>query len=308
MGKDKRYKIILSFLILLFFSINTKAEMIDRIVAIVGEDLILLSNLKKALVIKNLEDLKRIPREKQEQALDELIERSLLSQKAKKLGISVLEKEIDDEIESVKLANNITTEVLIEVLKKEGITLDDYRNIIRSQIIKAKIISREIRPNLYITDEALKNYYEKEIVGESQKFISFDVLTIYDDNSSSIREDIKDFYNLAKRGTSLSDIERSAKQKYKTLLSSVNDVKLSELAPELKKAMADLKENQLGPLVNFSQGFQIFILKKITYKGLKSFEEVKEELKKTYTKDQLNKLFNDYILGLKKEFYVEKRL
>ncbi len=308
MGKNKRSAIIT--LILLFLSIVNviHAQIIDRIVALSGEDLILLSNLKKALMVKNIEDLKKIPREKQEAALDELIERSLLSQKAKKLGITVLEKEIDEEIENVKAINNITTEILEEALKKEGVSLQDYRNIIRHQIVKAKIISREIRPNLYVTDEILKRYYEKDIVDESQKLVDFEVLTIYRERVEDLEDSVKDFYNLAKKGRTLKEIEEQAKSKFKTLYSVVNGVKFSELAPELKKAMSDMQENQLGPLVGFSEGFQIFILRKINYKGLKPFEEVKEELKKTYTKDRLNKLYADYLAELKKEFYVEKRL
>lgn len=307
MGKGKIIrKIAIFLLVILIFFKNSNGEIIDRIVAIVGDDLILLSNLKKSLLVKNNIDLTKIPKEKQELALDELIERSLLSQKAKKLGISVLEKEIDEEIENVKTTNNITTEVLIEALRKEGITLEDYRNIIRHQIIKAKIISREIRPNIYITDELLRIYYEKDIAGEEQKLISFDVLTIYDDKTENFENEVKELYKLAKNGSPLTELE--TKTKLNSLFSTVDNFKFSELAPELKTAMKDLKENQLGPLVRFSKGFQIFILKKISYKGLKSFEEVKEELKKTYTRERLNKLYQDYISDLKKEFYVEKRL
>lgn len=307
MGKGKIIrKLVFVLLICILFSKNSNGQIIDRIVAIVGDDLILLSNLKKSLLVKNNLELSKIPKEKQELALDELIERSLLSQKAKKLGISVLEKEIDEEIENVKSANNITTEVLVEALRKEGITLEDYRNIVKHQIIKAKIISREIRPNIYITDELLRNYYEKDIAGEEQKLISFDVLTVYDDKTENFENEVKELYKLAKNGTPLTELE--TKTRLNSLFSTVDNVKFSELAPELKSAMKDLKENQLGPLVRFSQGFQIFILKKISYKGLKSFEEVKEELKKTYTKDRLNKLYQDYITDLKKEFYVEKRL
>ncbi len=307
MGKNKILrKIVFILFFLILFSKSSSAGIIDRIVAIVGDDLILLSNLKKSLLVKNNEELQKIPREKQELALDELIERSLLSQKAKKLGIIVLEKEIDEEIENVKIANNITTEVLIEALKREGITLEDYRNIVRHQITKAKIISREIRPNVYVTDEILKNYYDKEIAGEDKKTISFDVLTIYDDKSENFEEEVKELYSLAKKGVPLADLE--TKTRRNALFSSVEDILFSELAPELKKAMKDLKENQLGPLIRFSQGFQIFILKKTGYRGLKSYDEVKDKLKNTYTVERINKLFQDYISDLKKEFYVEKRL
>lgn len=308
MGKNKSTgKIILLIILITLFTYTINyAEIIDRIIAIAGEDLILLSNLRKSLLVKENNELKKIPKEKQELALDELIERSLLSQKAKKLGITVLEKEVDEEIENIKNLNNITTEVLIETLRKEGLDLEDYKNILKHQILKAKIINREIRPNLYITDEILKSYYEKEIAKEDQKLISFEVLTIYDNNTSNLQKEVSELYKLAQNNTPLSELK--AKTNLNSSFSIVEDIKFSELALELKEAMKDMKVNQLGPLVKFSQGYQIFILRKISYKGLKSFDEVKEELKKVYTKEQINKLYQDYLTALKKEFYVEKRL
>lgn len=308
MGKNKSTgKIILLIILITLFTYTINyAEIIDRIIAIAGEDLILLSNLRKSLLVKENNELKKIPKEKQELALDELIERSLLSQKAKKLGITVLEKEVDEEIENIKNLNNITTEVLIETLRKEGLDLEDYKNILKHQILKAKIINREIRPNLYITDEILKSYYEKEIAKEDQKLISFEVLTIYDNNTSNLQKEVSELYKLAQNNTPLSELK--AKTNLNSSFSIVEDIKFSELALELKEAMKDMKVNQLGPLVKFSQGYQIFILRKISYKGLKSFDEVKEELKKVYTKEQINKLYQDYLTTLKKEFYVEKRL
>lgn len=67
MGKGKIIrKIAIFLLVILIFFKNSNGEIIDRIVAIVGDDLILLSNLKKSLLVKNNIDLTKIPKEKQE--------------------------------------------------------------------------------------------------------------------------------------------------------------------------------------------------------------------------------------------------
>lgn len=287
---------------------NINAEVYDRIVALVGEEPILLSQLKKSLRIDDYERLIKIPRDRQDKALDELIEKSLIEQKAKKLAITVTDKEVEEEVETVKKNNNITTEVLVEVLKKEGLSLEDYKEAIKSQILKAKLVNREVRSQVVVTDELLLTYYRTEIATEKETLVNFDVLTIYSDEKNELDSDIKDYYKLAKSKKSLESVLKEVDSKYKANLNNPRNVKLSLLSKELKEAIKDMKKDEVGPLIRFKEGYQIFILLSQGYEGLKPFEEVKEELKKKYMKDKLEKAYSDWLSELKKEFYVEKRL
>jgi len=310
MGRDRKVKIILALWLAVFFLFvpSVKAEIYERIVAIVGEEPILLSQLKKELRVDSNDKLIKIPREKQEQALDSLIEKSLILQKAKKLAITVTDKEVEEEVENVKKTNNITNEVLVEVLKKEGLTLEDYKEAIRGQILKAKLVNREVRSQVVVTDELLLTYYRTEIATDKETLVDFDVLTIFFDDKKELDDDIKDYYKLAKNKKSLIDVHKEASSKYKTTLGNPRGVKLSSLSKELKDAIKDMRKDEVGPLIRFKDGYQIFILLSQGYEGLKPFEEVKEELKKKYMKDKLEKAYTDWLSELKKEFYVEKRL
>jgi len=310
MGRDRKVKIILALWLAVFFLFvpSLKAEIYERIVAIVGEEPILLSQLKKELRVDSNDKLIKIPREKQEQALDSLIEKSLILQKAKKLAITVTDKEVEEEVENVKKTNNITNEVLVEVLKKEGLTLEDYKEAIRGQILKAKLVNREVRSQVVVTDELLLTYYRTEIATDKETLVDFDVLTIFFDDKKELDDDIKDYYKLAKNKKSLIDVHKEASSKYKTTLGNPRGVKLSSLSKELKDAIKDMRKDEVGPLIRFKDGYQIFILLSQGYEGLKPFEEVKEELKKKYMKDKLEKAYTDWLSELKKEFYVEKRL
>jgi len=310
MGRDRKVKIILALWLAVFFLFvpSVKAEIYERIVAIVGEEPILLSQLKKELRVDSNDKLIKIPREKQEQALDSLIEKSLILQKAKKLAITVTDKEVEEEVENVKKTNNITNEVLVEVLKKEGLTLEDYKEAIRGQILKAKLVNREVRSQVVVTDELLLTYYRTEIATDKETLVDFDVLTIFFDDKKELDDDIKDYYKLAKNKKSLIDVHKEASSKYKTTLGNPRGVKLSSLSKELKDAIKDMRKDEVGQLIRFKDGYQIFILLSQGYEGLKPFEEVKEELKKKYMKDKLEKAYTDWLSELKKEFYVEKRL
>lgn len=314
MGKDRKYKlsinVVFTMLVLAvaLFSKTAHSEMFERIVALVGDEPILLSQLKKELKVTDTQSMVNIPREKQEKVLDDIIERHLIKQKAKKLGIIVTDKEVEEEVENVKKANNITTEVLVEVLKRENLTLEDYRETIKSQILKAKLVNREVRPQVVVTDEILLTYYRTEIASEKEILVDFDVLTIFADEKSELDEDIKDYYKMAKNKKDLKNVEELASAKYKAVLNNPRGIKVATLSKELKESIKDLKNGELGPLVKFKDGYQIFILLNQGYQGLKPFEEVKEELKKTYMKDKLDKAYSEWMSELKKEFYVEKRL
>lgn len=294
--------------VLLCFSL-THAEIIERVVAVVGEEPILLSGLIKVIGAHDDKALLRIPREKQEKALDELIEKSLLEQKAKKIGVSATDKEIDEEVENIKKTNNITSEVLVEALKKEGVTIEEYRDNIRVQIIKAKLVNREVRSQIAVTDELLKQFYLKEIAGEKERLVNFDVITFYDDGKGRLEESIKDYLKLAKDKKPLVDIHKIAeKDNFKVLFGSPRGIKMSAISQELKDSMKNMREGELGPLVRFKDGYQIFIYMGEGVEGMKPFGEVKEELKKRYLKDKMDKAYTDWINEVKKEIYVEKRL
>lgn len=310
MGRNRKDKLIFVVIILflVFTAVNGRSEIYDRIVAIVGEEPILLSQLKKELRVGSNESLLKISREKQEEALNNLIEKSLIEQKAKKLAITVTEKEVDEEIENVKKNNNITTEVLVEVLKKEGLTLAQYREAIKSQILRAKLVNREVRPQVVVTDEILLAYYRTEIATEKDTLVDFDVITFYLDDKLELEDDIKEYYKMAKNKKPFDEIYKEAAKKYKVVLNTPRKVKLSSLSKELVVALKNMNSGDLGPLVRFKEGYQIFMLLSQSYEGLKPFEEIKESLKARYMKEKLEKTYKSWLDDLKKEFYVEKKL
>ncbi|MCX7769857.1 MAG: SurA N-terminal domain-containing protein [Proteobacteria bacterium] len=307
MGTGRKNKLIYIFLFVFLPSL-VMGETIDKIVAIVGDTPITLTNLRKFLKLKSNNELVKLPNIEKDRALDMLIEKELIEQKAKKLGIGVSDKEIDEEIENVKKINNITTEILELALQKEGMTLSEYKEIVRFQILKAKVVNREVRPFVVVTDEILMNYYQTEIASGLEKVVSFRVLTFYENQKNKLERDIKDYYNMAQKGVSFEEIVKKASEKYNVTDTTSENVKLKTLSIELQEAIGNMKPPQLGPLVKFDMGFQIFKLNSLKHEGLKPFEEIKEDLKKQYQKDKMEQIYKKWLEDLKKEIYVEKRL
>ena len=84
--------------------------------------------------------------------LERLIEKRLTDQKVKELGIKVGDDEIRQSIDDVKRQNNnMTQEQLVDALKNQGYTLEQYEGQIREQLERLRLVSMEVRSKVYVS-------------------------------------------------------------------------------------------------------------------------------------------------------------
>jgi len=162
-----RWVFIATFLALFVFFLPVSAEVIDRVVATVNEGTITSSDLKEAVDLYehqmgqanqqafSQQDRKGLER----RVLEDLIDKTLIEDFAKKTGIEASDEEIDRAIQEVLARAHISEAELREALKKDGLEYTEYRQQIRDQIIKAKMVQREIRARVNIKEEQIEEYY-----------------------------------------------------------------------------------------------------------------------------------------------------
>ena len=126
------------------------AELVDRVVAVVNDDVILLSELQEAIkpYVQRLSGLNYPPEKAaqmrfkiREDILDQLIDRQLTDQEVRRLGLSVEAAEIDSAIERIKQTNFLTDETLREAIAKQGYSLAEYRSNVSQQILRSKLVN-----------------------------------------------------------------------------------------------------------------------------------------------------------------------
>lgn len=117
------------------------AEMVDKIVAVVGGEIITES------------DVRQLPKEGKKEPLTELIHARLLDQEMEKLGIEVSDGEIAEAIQGILSKNKIGLENLKAELVQKGIPYERYKKDIAGQIRKMKFIGRVIVPRIRLTEE-----------------------------------------------------------------------------------------------------------------------------------------------------------
>ncbi|MBC8246656.1 MAG: SurA N-terminal domain-containing protein, partial [Deltaproteobacteria bacterium] len=145
-------------------------EMVDRIVAVVNEEIITLSDLnavyRPVLTAArargySLKKQRKILFKARADILEDLIDNMLVDQEVKRLNLSVREAEIAAAIRKEKDARVLTDREFREYLKQQGLTVDKYRKRIRLQMLREKMIDSEIISKVVVTPQEIATYYEQ---------------------------------------------------------------------------------------------------------------------------------------------------
>jgi peptidyl-prolyl cis-trans isomerase SurA len=89
--------------------------------------------------------------------LDELINNEILSERAKKLNAEASDGEVEDKFTEMK--SPYTEEEFQRQLKDRGISVDDLKRNLRSQLSIQKLINREVVAKISISDQDVTDFY-----------------------------------------------------------------------------------------------------------------------------------------------------
>ena len=162
---------LLAWAAFLLFAAATPSwgEIVDRVIAVVNDDVITQYELENTveLVLKRYGpdippgDRERISGEARKVFLDRMIDDLLLRQEAKRLGITVREEEVSNTIQEYLKRRKMSMEDLQQVLVREGSSYEKYRESTRNDMIKTRILQREIRPRVSVTNDEIGLFYQE---------------------------------------------------------------------------------------------------------------------------------------------------
>lgn len=152
---------------LLSSHINAAPQLIDRIVAIAGEDVVMLSELATASVTLQQKlraaNVSPMPSQAtiQSKALNQLISEKLQLAEAETLGISADEATLNQALNRVAKNNNVSLAELRSALQQQGVSYTVFRENIRKQIILARLKNNEINNTVQVTKAEIDQHLSK---------------------------------------------------------------------------------------------------------------------------------------------------
>jgi len=136
---------------------------IDRIVAVVNDDVVMASELNdKIQSVKERLQQQGTPLPPdpvlKKQVLDRLIMTKLQLQMADRTGIKVDDETLNRTISNIAAQNKVSLSDFRKILEKDGYSYDQFRDDIRNQIKISRLRQRAVDDRVYVTDREINNY------------------------------------------------------------------------------------------------------------------------------------------------------
>ncbi|MCG8684707.1 MAG: SurA N-terminal domain-containing protein [Desulfobacterales bacterium] len=313
MAKIKNSIFLLVALTCLWTSPVFGEEIIDRIVAIVNNEIVTLSELNKAtqrykdniLASQNTDARKKeLIKQLESDMLGQLVETSLTIQEAGKYGIQVSEEDIDQAIENFKKTNKLNQEQLEQGLAAEGLTLEEYRSRMSDQILQSMLVNRAVRSKIVITDDEIETYYEahKEDYSGVKKYQLRNIITHVEDDIIKVDDQLKknaDFAELAKEYSIGSNAAQGGE---------LGLFDITSFNEEIRSALKDVEKGQYTKIFKMGGTFQIIYVEDIVMEGSLTVEQATEKIQNILFKQRGEELFKEWMTSLKKNAHIELML
>ncbi|MFM2343541.1 MAG: hypothetical protein RLZZ210_149 [Pseudomonadota bacterium] len=159
-----KIKLIAIATTLALYGANTYAQTVDRIIAVVNNNVItqkeLLNNADA--IEKQLASIGKKVQVTRDEFLKEVLERLISDkvqiQRARDVGINLSDMEFNSIIESTSKQNNLTSAQFLESLQKAGVNMKQWQEEQRNNIILGRLRQKEVEPLVKVSESEIDSY------------------------------------------------------------------------------------------------------------------------------------------------------
>lgn len=284
-------------------------EVIDRIVAVVNDDLITLSDLNRYIssIPPGTAEIDR------DRVLNDLVEQMILEQEAAKLGITVSDPEIDMSIENIRTKAGMSHEQMEEMLKKENLTKEQFRKQWRLQIISGKLVNSIVKGRVAVTDDEIESLYKEyygNIENSDEVQIAHILISVNEQQPEQALEKASRIAELAKSGNDFSKLvaEYSDDTFSKEKEGVLGYFKKGELVSELEAVVAITEVGEVSGPVQTASGYHIIKVLNRNTLDSNSVDTYREQLRQEIYKKKVAEELQKYIATMRENAYIEIKL
>lgn len=315
-------KFVLSVCLFIGAQALSAKTLVDKIVASVGSEVVLYSELKKfpdridrvggvdetLLLGEPLSSLKK----NDGAQLAFLVREKIIESEIKRLGMSTSDAQLESEMAQMAKRGRMGSAEFVNYINSQGYSVDEYKKILKVRIERQSFFEREIISKLRITDEDAYSQYQTKNPNYKPSVGEFKIAQI--------------FFNLKKGGAAEAEARAQAAyariakgESFETLANQVDETpganpngllgsfKSGEFLPQIEKVIADLGVNEISPIVRGPGGYHIVkLLDKKTVLDpnfLRVKESIKAELVQKNFERQLKNWFEQKKLDANLKIY-----
>lgn len=309
-------KIILA--VSLFASICL-AEVVDRIVAVVNNEIVTLSELKdfSKKVSKNgmIDDLllfgQRVDSLKGNETaqLNYLINEKILDSEIKRLNLSVTIERVEQEIRDIAKKNGVSRTELMSAIKAQGMNASDYQAFIKTRIERQSLIEQEITSKIRVSDEDVMAQYSRMNPNADAGIYEYSLAHILFNprkgGAEAALERARAALGKIRSGTAFEVVaEQTSEDPHFSTGGVLGTFKAGEFNSEMEKAVQGLGAGDVSEVVQTKGGFHI--IKVLSKKIITDprFEREKEKIRAQLFEKSFQKHFKNWIEEKREDSFI----
>ena len=290
-------------------------KIIERIHAHVGNEVILHSDVQRRLT--QMEKMPQFAKlssvEKEEICLNSLIDEHLVSQEVRRLNIDVAEKEIDNVVERMRTQNRMDPFQFEQALISQGMNLQQYRSQIKKQLIKMRLVQTKVKNQVQIPEEDIRALFLERSRAQQGTFdLRASHILVKLGKDASAEEEQKANAKIAEIQEALKTIDfAQAAQKYSEGPSGPNGGALGvfgrgKMVPAFEVAAFAAPVGEVVGPVRTAFGYHLIRVQEHVEAQAPDYEMVKPALRQELTEREMERLFGNYIKGLRQRSWIQK--
>jgi peptidyl-prolyl cis-trans isomerase SurA len=299
---------------------TVQAEICNRLVAIVNDDVITLHEIHKkikeltgydAIEIKEKSQIKYEKLRKE--VLENLIDKRIANEKINELKIDVSKKEIDAAIQRMIRENQWGKNNFMAMLKARGLTQNEYRQVVKEDLQRFKLIDFEVKSKIIIRDEEIEEYYNEH----KDKFYrekGIELATIF-----LLRNSINNpnkIENIEEKGEQILEALRKGSNFQEMVKKYSNGPGVEEggylgrfdpdlLEPEIRKIVQNTPEGKYSDLIIKPNGVQIIKVLSKSDGGIMPLEKARGAIYRILMREEVDRRYSAWIKDLRKNTYTK---
>jgi len=292
------------------------AEVCNRVVAVVNDDLITLYELNRKMEevtglspdeLKERDHKSYIQTRKQ--VLELLINEKLAKEKIQELGIKVGPEEVDAAIEKIKQDNDLTHEDLLATLRAKGITYEQYKESIKQDLERLRLINYEVKSKIIIREEEVKRFYEEHIDRfKTDKKVRLAIIFIpFEDGKKQEADELaREIVDRLKKGEDFGALAKAfSKGPNRERGGDLGLFKWEELDPKIRMLVENLPEGKITPPIIRPEGIKIIKVIRRYDTGVRPYEEVRDAIYSELYRHEVNRRYEAWLKELRERAYTK---
>ena len=262
-------KILAIVILYSFYIFVAQAELLDKILAIVDDEVITLSqvqriksNLKARKVISQL--IFNSDNYSDKEIVSLIINSRLVRDKLNEIGFTIGDDHVESNIKLTEQRLNLSRKDLLQYLESNNLTFDEYFEIMRETIEYQYFHQKIIRPLISITEQEIKNSFYKKNINNSTLAFKYSLVDFSIDKKH-FKKSMQNNFKKVLKNFQITGNWPSEYKKNDDLVVNTNvlgEITADGLLPALRKQLKITEEGNFTNPLFFNNQYHVFFVRK----------------------------------------------